>query len=317
MKIDWPGLDRFLRPNLVDWLFKPDVLDISRADQRVLDQGAISAHSDSTFPRQAFRGLSPDVAAYHMYFADPTTLNKDSFVQMMRYRVVVVSGNRGIVAPWLQQIYGMYGWPRGAPNMHREFYTAVFDSLFIPSTECLSMSVPLLDGRSIMLQDMLKTISNTRSFVLQYRVSDDALQDGCDKRTAAPLEGNFIESLCQRQIEPNDTLVLLSNSECAMRSTHEYFQSRKLNMTVFMPGGNTGIHIDSRLKSTEDKTVFALKATLRDLLLMRASQVIFAQHRSGFPAAAAIITLKTRMLDCACRELPQIDCRRVGHSRYC
>merc|ERR1712190_286715 len=85
-------------------------------------------------------------------------------------------------------------------------------------------------------------------------------------------------------------------SECNARELfYEYYRRHYPNSRVYMPLANDNAQIDTRMHGGVDDQRKNLKATIRDLLLMRAAQTVVNQG-GGFPAAASAISNARQIL---------------------
>jgi len=229
------------------------------------------------------------------YFTNFESYRNSSFGKALEYRVVFVCGNRGVNAVWLRQLYSTNGWLyRGAVFGHRDFYSALFDMLFIPTQELLSMQVSLLDRGPMSARDLLDSLGNN-SAAIHFRAKDGETCGAQDSfpslsQRKMPLTEKCLQVVRGVISKPNSSVLILSNSECNARELfYQYYRRRYPSSRVYMILGNDNAQIDTRMHGGVDEQRENLKVSIRDLLLMRAAQTVVSQG-GGFPAAASAIS---------------------------
>jgi hypothetical protein len=315
LKIDWPGLSGFLSPGSVNWTYDPAALGISPADQRTLQHGNLSQFGTRAFPDLAFQNLSQDVAVYNaLYWYNLYSMFQvDSWEALSPYRVVVMTGNRGVNRQWFEQLRDKYGWPY---RDQHEFFSDLFDVMFAPTQAFLSMKVPLADNAVMSLGDMAATLSRADSYsmVLHFRAGDHTT---CKGNGTVLSASSCVETEFRSRgggDASRAVVVILSDSTCSVRRTYDHLRHNLSNITTWLPinSGRESVQIDTRISNTPSKALEALERTLRDLWLMRSARYL-VQQGGGFPGAASIIsTTLQSVFDYDCQQVP-VGCYR----RFC
>jgi hypothetical protein len=327
LKINWPGLARVARPNLVNWTYSQDELNISAEDREFLNRTAVRAKRPRKIVQRTGRQVDVGIiaAVNDEEFWNDVLSGKYNFDS---YRIIFFHSNRGggrQVLDLLEREHGVLGhlFSNGQLQSRQStkgLYYCIWRTLLIPSRELLNMKLNVTNSSLLTFGGLLSKVSDPAgcSFGLVHRFRDSEMNP--------PLPKNMTNCFSKM---PKDTcrpgakriLVFISNSVPANIEASQRFADNFDEIFTSVEDVAER-HIDpkdfARKHPLDEVASIINRATdlaAADWYTMTAVGTLLLRGGSGFSSSAALYSRGYQVLVNAqsCRLL---DPERLEASRY-